>query len=341
MPASLEELLAQIRDAVEDGDLEAAHQHLGTAETLAKGEHPGLLHVKGLVAWAEGDLEHAAGFLLQATDLKPSDPAIWLDAAELLASVPDADLGEAESLVRELLERTDLAAQARDEGHIMLANIRLEDDDPEEALEVLGEVKTLRETTVYRTVHATALFALGRTDAAIAELESAVEDEPDESELRYQLGVFKQQAGDEVGAREAFLRVLAMDRADDPEVDAEITYAEAQQLRGEFEDVLEELPDPIMKRLAGAPITVQTRPTSAQVELGIDPRSVVAFEGKPRTDDDDEAELTRIVLMRNLLLEVIDDDDDIPEVFVDHLLAEMRRFFGLEVLAFATGEDGE
>lgn len=341
MTASLDDLLAQIRDAIDDGDLDAAHQHLGAAETLAKGEHPGLLHAKGLVAWAEGDLEHAAGFLLQATDLKPSDPTIWLDAAELLTSVPDADLGEAESLVRELLERTDLAAQSRDEGHIMLANIRLEDDDPEEALEVLSEVKTLRETAVYRTTHAAALFSLGRTDAAIAELEAAVKDEPEETELRYQLGVFKQQAGDEVGAREAFLKVLAMDRADDPEANAEISYAEAQELRGAFEDVLEDLPDPIMKRLAGAPITVQTRPTSAQVELGIDPRSVVAFEGKPRTDDDDEAELKGIVLMRNLLLEVIDDDDEIPEIYVDHLLAEMRRFFGMEVLAFATGEGEE
>jgi hypothetical protein len=36
-----------------------------------------------------------------------------------------------------------------------------------------------------------------------------------------------------------------------------------EDLRGQFEGVLEELPEPVLKLLANAPITVQARPTAA------------------------------------------------------------------------------
>jgi len=71
------------------------------------------------------------------------------------------------------------------------------------------------------------------------------------------------------------------------------------------------------------------------VREGADPRAVVAFEGTPVSGDED-GELTRIVIMRDLLLEEIIDDEEIPDVFIDHMLVEMRRFFRIEELVVAS-----
>jgi predicted Zn-dependent protease with MMP-like domain len=102
--------------------------------------------------------------------------------------------------------------------------------------------------------------------------------------------------------------------------------------------VLEELPEPVLKLLANAPITVQARPTAKQVGSGADPRSVVTFVGRPQTDDGD-ARLDGIIIMRDFLLDEIDDDDDIPELMIVSIIDELRRFFRLEGLEMSTGEE--
>ena len=136
------------------------------------------------------------------------------------------------------------------------------------------------------------------------------------------------------------LMVLRMDESDrQAESDGDDaegpTYAQTQDLRSRFEDVLEDLPEPLLRKVAGAPITVQATPTEQQVRDGVDPRAVVAFEGTPVKGDED-GELTRIILMRDLLLDEILDDEEIPEVFIDHMLVEMRRFFRIEELVVAS-----
>ena len=75
-----------------------------------------------------------------------------------------------------------------------------------------------------------------------------------------------------------------------------------------------------------------------QVGKGADPRSVVTFLGRPKTDDDD-ARLEGIVIMRDFLLDEINDDDDIPELMIVSIIDELRRFFRLEGLEMGTGEE--
>ena len=111
-----------------------------------------------------------------------------------------------------------------------------------------------------------------------------------------------------------------------------------EDLRSQFEGVLEELPEPVLKLLANAAISVQDRPTAKQVQAGADPRSVVTFVGRPQTDDD-EAHLEGIIIMRDFLLDEITDDDDIPELMIVSIIDELRRFFRLEGLEMGTGEE--
>lgn len=137
------------------------------------------------------------------------------------------------------------------------------------------------------------------------------------------------------------LKVLELDQAEHDEAEHEhepLTNEIEEDLRGQFEGVLKELPEPVLKLLANAPITVQGRPSRDQVERGADPRSVVTFLGRAQTDDDD-AHLEGIVIMRDFLLDEINDDDDIPELMIVSIIDELRRFFRLEGLEMGTGEE--
>lgn len=338
MSSDIDAILARGKQAIENEDLEAAKKAADEAVRKAGEGHAGVLHLLGLTAWLEDDLEHAAGYLMQATDMGPEDPVIYLDTAELLATEGESE--EAEAVLRSLLEQSSFTPEQGDEARMLLAQIRLDDDDPEESLELLDQVQALGEHAYYRSTRAAVLLALGRTGDAVAELQTAVEAESDDADLRYQLGLTLHAAGDESQAREMMLMVLRMDeadrRAESDGDDAEApTYAQTQDLRSRFEDVLEDLPEPLLRKVAGAPITVQATPTEQQVRDGVDPRAVVAFEGTPVKGDED-GELTRIILMRDLLLDEILDDEEIPEVFIDHMLVEMRRFFRIEELVVAS-----
>lgn len=341
MSSGIDAILERGKNAIEAEDLDAAKKAADEAVRVAGEGHAGVLHLLGLVAWLDDDLEHAAGYLMQAADTSPDDPLVYLDTAELLASGDEPD--EAEAVLRALLDKATFTEEQGDEARMLLAQIRLDDDDADEALELLDQVTALKEHAYFRSTRGAVLLAMGRTADAVAELQGAVEAEADDADLRYQLGLTLHAAGDESQAREMMLEVLRLDETERKEAAeeagealAEPSYAQVQDLRTRFEDVLEDLPEPLLRKVAGAPITVQAGPTEQQVREGIDPRAVVAFEGTPVTrDEDGEGELTRIVLMRDLLLDEIADDEDIPEVFIDHMLVEMRRFFRMEELVMA------
>jgi hypothetical protein len=129
------------------------------------------------------------------------------------------------------------------------------------------------------------------------------------------------------------LRVRELDAAEDGET-PEPTYADAQELRSRLEDVFEQLPDPLLRLVAHAPITVQTRATEEQVKAGVDPRNVVAFCGT-RKKGDEEAELTGIVIMRDLLPEADEDEDEGDDA------VETELFYGLmdELQSFFQRDD--
>ena len=134
-------------------------------------------------------------------------------------------------------------------------------------------------------------------------------------------------------------RVLQLDVAEWKDVGEELPapdFAETQELRSRLEDVLEELPDPVLKLVAAAPITVQPRATEEQVAAGVNPRSLLGFLGSPQRDEAD-AKLEGIVIMRDLLLAEVDDDDEIEGELFEALVEEIQVFFRRTDIVFAEG----
>ncbi len=99
---SIDDLVDRGLAAVESDDLESATQILEEAAKVAGENHVRVLHLTGMLAWAEGRPEHAAGYLMQAADAGSEDPNIYLDCAECLL-LHDQDLDEAEAAARTVL----------------------------------------------------------------------------------------------------------------------------------------------------------------------------------------------------------------------------------------------
>ena len=80
---------------------------------------------------------------MQAADAGGNDPNVYLDCAECLL-VSDQDLDEAEAAARTVLTLAGVDQEALDQARLLLAQIRLADDDAEEALELLDNISAAR-----------------------------------------------------------------------------------------------------------------------------------------------------------------------------------------------------
>ncbi len=331
---SLDAIIDRGLAALDNDDLGRAKAALEEARKHAGENHVRVLHLSGMVAWAHDELDQATGFLMQAVDAEPNDARIYLDCAECLL-LNDQDMDDAEAAARSVLGLKGADPEAVDQARMLLAQIRLQDDDVEEALELLDAVSQERKSDPgYLSMYGFVLMNAGRAADAAGTLRRAVEVDPEDADIRYWFAQALDAVGDTVAAREQMLKVLELDAGDeDPDpVDPEL----ADDLREQFESVLEEVPDPVLKLVASAPIVVQARPTADQVRMGADPRSAVCFLGRPQTDDAD-ARLDSIVLMRDFLLDEIEGDDDIPELLLIGLVEEVRRFFRIDGLGVGTG----
>jgi len=315
--------------AVEDENIEAAAAVLEEATAAAGEEHARVLHLRGLLAWAQDDLENATTALLKAADQEAGRPEIHFDCAECLYSMEEIE--EAEDQVRKVLQLPDVPGEQADDARLLLAQLRLSADDATGALETLAEIDAARK------VHPAYLGALGSAqladeqfEAAVATLRTALGHDDADADLHYQVGIALEATGDEAGAREAMTMVLALDSDEWAELGEDAPgppdFAETQELRSRLEEVLEGLPDPVLKLVAATPITVQARATAEQVGNGVDPRGTVIFLGSPKNDEE-EAELKGIVVMRDLLLTQVDEDDEIDEELFYSLLEQIQLFF--------------
>jgi Flp pilus assembly protein TadD len=336
--AEIDALIDRGLAAVEDDKLDEADEVLEEARHLAGENHVRVLHLAGLLAWARDDLEHATGFLMQAADMSPTQPEIYLDCAECLFSVEEIE--EAETQTRAVLRLENLPREQEDDARLLLAQLRLADDDPDEALEVLDGIdESRKDHPAFLSTRGIALSADEQFDEAVAVLQRAIDHEPEDADLHYQLGIALEYRGDIEASRKAMKRVLELDVAEWKDMGEELPppdFTETQELRSRLEDVLEELPDPVLKLVAAAPITVQARATEEQVEKGVNPRSLLGFLGTPHTDGTD-AQLEGIVVMRDLLLQQVDDDDEIESELFEALVEEMQLFFRRTDLVFAEG----
>lgn len=335
--AEIDELVDRGLRAVDDDQLDTAESILDDAKGLAGENHVRVLHLAGMVAWSRGDLERATGFLMQAADGNGGRADIHLDCAECLFAGEEVE--EAEAQARAALALPDIPKAQADDGRLLLAQIRLAADDPDEALEILDEIDPgLHQHPAYLSTRGSARMAAGKLGEAIEDLRGALVHEPDDGDLHYQLALVQGASGDRDGAVKSMLRVLELDAAEDG-TRPDPSYADAQELRSRLEDVFEQLPDPLLKLVAHAPITVQARATREQVEAGVDPRNVIAFSGTRKTEED-EAELTGIVIMRDLLPDPDDEDTDDDAVETElfyGLMDELQSFFQRDDLVIAEG----
>lgn len=327
--SDVDELIDRGLDAVEAEDFDAAERIVDEAGGIAGENHVRVLHLQGVLAWAQGDLEHATGFLMQAVDLAPDRFEIYFDAAECLYLCEERS--ESEAAVRAGLALKGIGELQQAEARRLLAYVRLDDDDPEEALEVLEQIAdSLKDHPVYLAARAAALTDAGRVEEAVPLLEKAVEAEPEDAGCVYQLAAAYEESGAPDKAVQQMLKVLALDTEAAGGVEAP-SPSDVQTLRTLMEDVLEELPDPLLKLLASAPIQVQARATSAQVERGIDPRAAVFFEGT-RADRGTDAALERVVLAKDVIIDEVDDDEEIPAMLLFGVAEQIQEFFGKEVV---------
>ncbi|MBK6921706.1 MAG: tetratricopeptide repeat protein [Deltaproteobacteria bacterium] len=329
-------LVDQALRAVDDDELDTAESILDDCKGSVGENHPRVLHLAGMLAWAQGDLERANGFLMQAADGAPDRADIQLDCAECLFTGEELD--EAEAQVRAALALPSLTKPQGDDARLLLAQIRLAGDDPDEALEVLAEIDPqLHGHPAFLSTRGSANMHAGKLDEAIADLGAAVELDPEDADLHYQLAIVLGTAGKHDEATAQMQKVRELDAAEDGPSE-EPSFAEAQELRSRLEDVFEQLPDPLLKLVAHAPITVQTRASEEQVAAGVDPRNVIAFLGTRKRGNDD-AELTGIVVMRDLLPaedEADEEGDDAVETELFYgLMDELQSFFDRNDLVMA------
>jgi tetratricopeptide (TPR) repeat protein len=328
--------------ALEAEDIDGVQAAMAAAvDAGADEDDPRLRYLLFMTGWLDEDLSETEleelfastnGLLEAAVALEdPTEAArIALDIADILISIGDID--EAEHALRALSERGDLTAETDSEARLLRAQVLLDhQEDPEEALMVLDGVHpSLHEDLGYVSLRAAVLVDLDRGSEGIDLLKQALA-RTDDTELRYQLGTILRDT-EQPGALEHLLMVRERDIATH-EVDLAdlVPTDEAEDLRRHLEDVLDTLPDPVLNRVASAAIRVERWVSEAAVREGCDPRTALAFEGKPATDDD-EGQVDAVVLFRDAIISMIDDDDAIIDVITLSLVEEFDRFFDLELI---------
>jgi tetratricopeptide (TPR) repeat protein len=342
MTTKLANIFARGYAALEAEDLEGIQAAMAAAVEVGVDEDdPRLRYLEFMSGWLDegssedeldelfagtGDLLDSAGRLPDSTEAA----RIVLDIADILIELGDID--EAEHALRSLTEREDLDPHAGGEARLLRAQVLLDyHEDPEEALALLDEIHpSLHEDGGYIGLRAAVLLEVERESDAIELLEREIA-RTDDTELRYQLGMVLRGAGRHEASVEQLLVVRERDLvAHEIDVEARIPPEEDSDLRRQLEDVLDTLPEPVLNLVATASIRVERWPSEAHVRSGCDPRTALAFEGRP-SGEDDEGHVDALVIFRDAIVAQIEVDEQIIDVLALSLVDESDRFFDLEL----------
>jgi predicted Zn-dependent protease with MMP-like domain len=131
--------------------------------------------------------------------------------------------------------------------------------------------------------------------------------------------------------RAAWKRTWLLDAAPGSRREAEQRFTD-DEVAAIAELALGELPDRARQLLRDVPIVIAEQPAEADVDAGVDPRSLGLFHGTAHPDVSHlggQPGLTQILIFRRNLERMAGSDDELREEIRTTLIHETGHFFGL------------
>jgi predicted Zn-dependent protease with MMP-like domain/Flp pilus assembly protein TadD len=330
-------------ELLETGDLEGAQRAHAQARRAVdnarkRGKVPpdlmAELHgLRGAIAEHEGDAETAMEAYRHAHERAPREPRYLLWAAELALSAFD-DPDTAVHLcnkVMDVVTDDDVLVQAillKAEALIGLGEGEGED---EEARDLLTELAgcTIEDPEVWCRA-GDIYLALGELDQAERSYQAALGLEADWADAHHGLGLVYAERGDHDRMIRSWLKVRALDLADEPsplhmDLDAFEKVAEA---------ALAELPEKARTLLENVPVLIDDMPSEELIAEGTDPRLLGLFTGVPlpekSTASNQVPQIDAIYLFQRNLENASYSPEHLAEEIRITVLHETAHFFGLE-----------
>lgn len=313
---------------IEAGDYTSACQ-MAEAELRSDPENPDALLLLGACHRWQGDVEAAITAFARASTADPEwcEPALWL--AEIFAQELDSP-AEALAHAAAALERAEEEAEFFD-AVLLKAEIEIQLGRLRAAQATLSELPPAGEVALpaEQALDLAHLFLEAESgEEAERRFRLLAEQDEEDAEAWYGLGLCAEAKGDEAGKRMAWRRVLELDRKaplDSPHM-SETEMTEVAEL------ALQELPKVARKLIANVPILVVDLPAADEVEHGLDPRLLGLFEGAAYAEASSVGgtpQVTQILLFRKNLERLALDGEDLREQIRITLLHETGHFFGM------------
>jgi predicted Zn-dependent protease with MMP-like domain len=317
-------------DAFDAGKLDTARRR---AERLGEKSPEGLF-LRAACCREEDDVPGAIALLQKAIAADPEWASPELAFAELLAEAPES-LAEA----RKHAQRAVDLAEEEDEylsALALKAGLEAEAGESEQARRTLAELPppevALGDPEAALEI-ADLHLALGDADLARGRLRTLTGELPgsESAEAWHALGCAAADLGDDAEMRAAWKRTWLLDSAPGSRRDAEQRFTD-DEVAAIAELALGELPDRARQLLRDVPIVIAEQPAEADVDAGVDPRSLGLFHGTAHPDVSHlggQPGLTQILIFRRNLERMAGSDDELREEIRTTLIHETGHFFGL------------
>jgi Flp pilus assembly protein TadD len=287
------------------------------------GESPEVHNLLGFILAAEGNAEDALTHYKQAVELDDTFVEAMLNAAEVLIH-PLGDYPGALTFIDDALELMEDDDELTD---AMVLKI--------DALLATGDLEAA-ETTARRLPTGPfeqpgLSFLVGRAKIEVGDVEggaphvvAAAEQEPDNAEVQYYLGVVLEFRGDHHGATLAFLRCRALDAS----LPSASWSLPVEQFEREVERALARLDSESRQLLDGALVVVVGAPGAEVVADGVDPRVDVLLD---LASDGEETKVVRIFVYQQNVERAAGGIYEIEDALVEA--------FSREIVALKMGVD--
>ena len=299
-------------------------------------ESPEGLFLRAACCREEDDVPGAIALLQQAIAADPEWASPELAFAELLAEAPET-LAEA----RKHAQRAVDLAEEEDEYLSALAlKAGLEAEAGDVGAGAARRWPSCRRPRSRWAIRSAALeiadlhLALGDAELARGRLRTLTGELPgsESAEAWHALGCAAADLGDEAEMRPAWKRAWTAGFGAGRAADGRAQAAPTSDVAAIAEQALGELPERARQLLRDVPIVIAEQPAEADVEAGVDPRSLGLFNGTAYPDASHlggQPGLTQILIFRRNLERMAGSDDELREEIRATLIHETGHFFGL------------